>query len=118
MVRDVIAANVRRAGHHVLDAATGGQALTAVDGPAGVPEVAVLDIGLPDMDGFALVRALRDRPGLDTLPVIFLTGRTAEQDRAAASALGCTYLTKPFIASALLATIDQTVAPVAPPGNR
>lgn len=116
MIRDVVTANVARAGHQVVDAASGSEAVAAVAERDTAPEVAVLDIGLPDTDGFALVAELRQLPGLEALPVIFLSGRVSDDDVAAGRALGCTYLTKPFIANALLAAIDgslQTTASAA-----
>lgn len=113
MIRDVIAANLIRAGHDVLEAGSGNEAIAEVTGREPSPEIAVLDIGLPDIDGFALVGALRRLHGLGALPVIFLSGRVGEDDIKAGRALGCTYLTKPFIASTLLGAIDRDLASTA-----
>lgn len=113
VVRGVVTANLQRAGHLVLEAETAQAALDEVGARPTAPEIAVLDVGLPDMDGFALVGALREHPQMADMPVIFLSGRVSEQDIAHGRALGCTYLTKPFIASALLAAIERNLA-VAP----
>jgi DNA-binding response OmpR family regulator len=113
MIRDVITANLIRAGHHVLEAGSGNEAIAEVSGREPSPEIAVLDIGLPDIDGFSLAGALRRLPGLGALPVIFLSGRVGEDDIAAGRALGCTYLTKPFIAATLLGAIDRDLASTA-----
>ncbi|CAN5912788.1 N/A [soil metagenome] len=111
MIRDVITSNLIRAGHQVLEAGSGNEAIVAVTERDTNPELAVLDIGLPDIDGFELVGALRQLPDLTDLPVIFLSGRVGGDDVAAGRALGCTYLTKPFIASALLGAIDRNLSP-------
>ena len=110
VVRDVVTANLRRAGHQVLESETARGALDAIAERTTVPDVAVLDIGLPDMDGFTLVEALREHPDMQSMPVVFLSGRVSEADVATGRAMGCTYLTKPFIASALLSAIDRHVA--------
>lgn len=112
MIRDVITANLVRAGHQVLEAGSGAEAVTAVAERDATPELAVLDIGLPDIDGFALVDTLRALPGIESLPVIFLSGRVGADDVAAGRALGCIYLTKPFVASTLLGAIDSSLAAV------
>jgi CheY-like chemotaxis protein len=52
------------------------------------PEVAVLDLGLPEMDGFDLARALRSRPHATPLRLIALTGYSREQDMLAAREAG------------------------------
>lgn len=113
VVRGVVTASLQRGGHQVLEAESAESALAAVSDRPVPPDIAVLDIGLPEMDGFALVEALRAQPQLADLPVIFLSGRVTDDDVATGRALGCRYLTKPFIASALLSAIDRDVA-VAP----
>lgn len=110
MIRDVITSNLIRAGHQVLEAGSGNEAIAAIADRDTNPELAVLDIGLPDIDGFELVGALRQLPDLADLPVIFLSGRVGHDDVAAGRELGCTYLTKPFIASALLGAIDRNLS--------
>ena len=67
------------------------------------PDLAVLDIKMPRMDGMELLRRLRDR---SELPVIFLTSKDEEQDEAAGLSLGADdYITKPFSLRLLLARI-------------
>jgi DNA-binding response OmpR family regulator len=64
----------------------------------------LLDIGLPQMDGFTVLRALRETD--DGLPVIIVTARDSDQDRAAGLEAGADdYLTKPFGFHDLLARI-------------
>jgi CheY-like chemotaxis protein len=107
VVREVVLAHLRRAGHRVLDASTAQDALDATEGrPA--PDVAVIDIGLPDMDGFELLAALRERVGYDEMAAIFLSGRVEDEQIEHGRRLGATYLTKPFVASALLSAIERS----------
>jgi CheY-like chemotaxis protein len=109
VVREVVLAHLKRAGHRVLDACTGQAALDAMDGRP-PPDVAVIDIGLPDMDGFALVAALRERPDFADVAIIFLSGRIKDAQIAEGRRMGAVYLTKPFIASALLNAIERATA--------
>jgi DNA-binding response OmpR family regulator len=70
---------------------------------ARAPDLAVLDVMLPDGDGFALARTLRARRNL---PILFLTARDAVEDRLAGFALGADdYLVKPFALEELLARV-------------
>ncbi len=62
------------------------------------------------MDGLALLKILRERLETPELAYIFLTGHVEEKDVEAGRALGATYLTKPFVASALLAAIECCAA--------
>jgi CheY-like chemotaxis protein len=75
----------------------------AYDGPSGLetalaerPQIVLLDIGLPGMDGYAVARALRQQPGLDRMQLIALSGYGRKEDREQARAAGFNgYLTKP-----------------------
>ena len=60
-------------------AANGQQALAAVD--EGLPEIALIDIGLPDMDGYQLARLIRARPGGDRIVLVAVTGYGQPEDR-------------------------------------
>ena len=109
VVREVVLAHLKRAGHLVLKASAGQDALDATAGRT-PPDVAVVDIGLPDMDGFSLVSELRGRPGFEDIAIIFLSGRIESPQIEEGRRLGDAYLTKPFIASALLKAIDRVVS--------
>ena len=68
-----------------------------------VPDLVVLDLGLPDMDGEEFIRAARQE---STVPIIVLSARTEEQDKVAALDLGANdYMTKPFGTGELLARV-------------
>lgn len=91
------------AGHHLQWVETGQGALDWLRDHA--CDAAILDVGLPDMDGFSVVEDLRRRGVLT--PVLFLTARVGVPDRVRGLAAGGDdYLTKPFAAEELLARLD------------
>ena len=82
-------------GYSVISAQNGRDALRLVEETQ--PHLIVTDITMPQMDGYELVRQIRQRPILRLLPVIFLTGRTATDEKIRGYQLGCdVYLEKPF----------------------
>ena len=103
----LVTARCRAAGHKVLSATSGQQALEALGETP--PDVAILDVGLPMMTGFELLTELRKREGMDAVPAIFLSARVQQESIDAGRALGATYLTKPFVATALIAAVDGAV---------
>src|SRR5436853_7206736 len=89
-------------GYEVMGVSDGGAALASVE--RAVPDLVVLDVGLPDLDGFAVCRRLRDK-GL-ALPVLMLTARDAVGDRVTGLDAGADdYLVKPFASEELLARV-------------
>lgn len=102
----IVTFRLRQHGHRVLGAASAAEALETVR-DKGSPEVVVLDVSMPEMDGLALLARLRQVEGNETLPAIFLSARVLPEDIAAGENVGASYLTKPFVASALLAKIDE-----------
>ncbi len=91
-------------GYLVRAAATGAEAIrSAAEFP---PELVLLDLGLPDMNGLEVVREIQRQPAGARIPIVALTGHALDTDRAAALAAGCTgYLTKPINAATLLAAL-------------
>ena len=109
--RDILAlirARLAREGHQVLTASDGPSALMALQGKD-LPEVAVLDIGMPMMDGFTLAEKLHEQPGLENLPIVFLTARVGDQDVQRGLKMGARYLTKPFMAGALIHFVEMAL---------
>jgi len=96
---------LRRAGFEVTHHATGrGGLAAAMDAP---PDLVLLDLNLPDMDGLALCRELRGCPAVRDLPVIMLTARAEERDRVTGLDLGADdYVTKPFSLRELMSRIN------------
>jgi len=91
---------------------------TALQRTASVPtfDVAVLDIGLPGIDGFEVVRRLRARGG--AMPVLLLTARDAVEDRVRGLETGADdYLVKPFATAELIARIRALARRHAPPSS-
>ncbi len=101
----------RRGGHQVLKASSGPDALAALEG-RDPPDLAVLDVSMPGMTGLELAAALRERFPRSgrPLPVVFLSARVQPSDIEAGEALGATYLTKPFVGTALLTAVDEALA--------
>ncbi len=100
---------LRASGHEVRLAGDGPAALAAASGFA--PDVAILDIGLPTMDGYELARELRRREP-QGLRLIALTGYGTASDRERAVNAGFDeHLTKPVDPTAILARIDAATAP-------
>lgn len=106
--RAVVTADLRRAGHLVVDVDSALRALDVIVERSTMPEIAVLDIGLPDMDCFELVRALREHPRMVGLQVIILAARMSGHDLETVRSLGCTHLTTPVTGSALLVAIERS----------
>ncbi|KAF4407529.1 MULTISPECIES: response regulator transcription factor [Streptomyces] len=106
-VRELLSATLRFAGFRVSSASTGAEAVAAATGEP--PDLVLLDVMLPDMDGFEVVRRLREeRPrGRDApLPVLFLTARDRQADKVTGLSLGADdYVTKPFDLEELIARI-------------
>ena len=101
-LRSMLEAALRHSGFEVEPAASGRAALDAVE--ASKPDLVVLDVMLPDLDGFAVVKRLRS--GGDRTPVLFLTARDATEDRVRGLTLGGDdYLVKPFSLDELVARI-------------
>ncbi len=101
----LVASALRLAGHEVRTAATGQEALAAVGAGAdeGVDAI-VLDVMLPDFDGFEVLRRLRERG--DHTPVVFLTARADTADRVRGlTAGGDDYVVKPFALEELVARV-------------
>jgi|tagenome__1003787_1003787.scaffolds.fasta_scaffold20905585_2 CheY-like chemotaxis protein len=105
-IRELIGVYLKQAGHAVAMAADASEALAQVE-QRGAPDLAVMDVVMPGMTGLELLVELRQRPGLADLPVIFLSSRVRPEDIARGEDLGASYLTKPFVGSALIATIDK-----------
>lgn len=96
-----VAPLLRSNGYDVLSAMTGRAALESVD--RDTPDLIVLDLGLPDLDGIDVCRQIRQT---SSAPIIVLSARGAEGDKVAALDAGADdYVTKPFGAEELLARI-------------
>ncbi len=105
-IREFEAINLKRVGYNVEEAGSGEEALDIYDNDLQGFDIALLDISMPGMDGFALCKELRQRS--ETLGIIMLTARTQEMDKISGLMLGADdYITKPFSPTELLARVDS-----------
>jgi two-component system OmpR family response regulator len=99
---ELLSTSLRFAGFEVATAMTGGDAVRAVERHR--PDLVLLDVMLPDVDGFVVLRRLR--AARDHLPVLFLTARDANDDKVTGLTLGGDdYVTKPFSLEEVVARI-------------
>ena len=103
-IRSFVVINLKRAGYEAIEAETGEQALEQLRLNPDI-RVALLDIMLPDIDGFEVCR--RIRAGNPKIGIIMLTARTQEMDKVTGLMTGADdYVTKPFSPAELTARID------------
>jgi len=108
-LRRVMKDLLERQGYAVVEARDGAQALDAVDRHA--PDIVILDLNLPGVDGYSVLSQLRSRPATRQLPVIVLTAKGDEDNEVRVLQLGADdFLTKPFRAKALAARLESTLA--------
>ena len=108
--REALATLLRRMGHEVQQAATGAAGIEAA--ARRPPDVALVDIGLPDMEGYDVARRLRESMG-DRVLLVALTGYAQPRDRDRSAAAGFdAHLVKPVTAARLTEVIDR-LGPVA-----
>ena len=95
-------------GFEPLGCASGAEAIAAFS--ARCPALAILDVGLPDMNGFELFRRLQELPGGRDVPMVFLTARSSEIDRVVGLELGADdYITKPFDSKEMAARVKAVL---------
>ncbi len=100
-IRRLLRTSLGAQGYRTLEAATAADALARI--AADRPDVVILDLGLPDRDGLDVIRAVR---ASNTVPIVVLTSREAEQAKVAALDLGADdYVTKPFGMDELMARL-------------
>jgi two-component system OmpR family response regulator len=100
-ITDLLSAALRFEGFTVDVAATGAEALRMARSDR--PDLVMLDVMLPDLEGIEVCRRLR-KDG-DRVPVVFLTARDATEDKVSGLALGDDYVTKPFSLDELVARV-------------
>ncbi|MFI5179270.1 MAG: chemotaxis protein CheW, partial [Vicinamibacterales bacterium] len=109
-MRHVLSTAVTKAGWTPLQARDGLEALEMVHRATRPPDLILLDIEMPRMDGYEFLATMRGQAAYADLPIVMLTSRGSDKHRDKATALGATdYMVKPFREDALLATIDRLV---------
>lgn len=103
--RELLDMNLSRRGYRVLQAVDGLSALNAVE--LEEPDLVVLDLKLPDMDGYEVCRRIREH---STVPIIMLTARAEQEQKIRGLKVGADdYITKPFSAEELLARVEAVL---------
>ena len=106
---DVAQVFLEEAGYVFQGAYDGSQAMQKVK--ESVPDLIVLDVMMPRLSGWDVLLMLQDDPKTADIPVLMLTARTQDQDKARGWELGCTwYHTKPFEFDDLLIIIERILA--------
>ena len=104
-IGDMVTFKLTNSGHRVVRVGDGEAALAAAERDR--PDVIILDVMMPLVDGFAVLGRLKAHPDLRTIPVIMLTARGQERDVLSGLQAGATdYIVKPFSLKELLARVD------------
>ncbi len=104
-IASFITAVLKSNGYDVLRASNGSEAFIMIS--SGCPDIVILDLGLPDIDGQKIIKTVRT---WSQIPIIVVTARTRERDKIAALDLGADdYITKPFGTGELLARIRTSL---------
>src|SRR5574337_631162 len=103
-IRDLLSLHLAREGFEVRTAGTGPQGLREVRSKP--PDLVILDLMLPELDGLEVCRRLRHDPDTASIPVVMLTAKGDEADRVVGLELGADdYVTKPFSPKELVARV-------------
>lgn len=105
VIRDFVVINLQRSGYVTTDVSCGEDALRVFEENNGDFDIALIDIMMPGIDGFAVCKQLREKS--DNIGIIMLTAKTQEMDKVRGLMLGADdYVTKPFSPSELVARVD------------
>jgi CheY-like chemotaxis protein len=100
--------NLQQRGHELLEASEGGRALELARERQ--PDVIVLDLMMPGMNGYQVLEALQRDDATSGIPVLVLTAKSLRADRERSHRLGAAaFLTKPFLPSELCEMVDSLV---------
>jgi len=115
-ILEVLQLTFENAGYRVLTAADGAEALEAV--AREVPDAMLLDVGMPNVDGWQVLEQIKSSRGteLASVPVVMVTAWTSDEDRLRGGIEGAVhYVGKPFDPRDVVSVIDGLLAPGAPP---
>jgi DNA-binding response OmpR family regulator len=105
----VLEVSLKKAGHSVTTATDGLDALAKIESLT--PDLVLSDTRLPKLDGYTLVRKLKERPEWASIPVVFLTSQKSIEDKIRGLELGVEdYLTKPIFVRELIARVNLLLA--------
>lgn len=112
MNRDMLSRRLARKGYQVVIAVDGAQGVALAQSED--PDLILMDVGLPVMDGWEATRQLKAAPETEAIPIIALTAHAMSSDREKAVAAGCDdYDTKPVDLSRLLEKIEALLSKIA-----
>ena len=104
--RDVLARRLQRFGHEVVTAEDGARGLSVAS--TQMPDLILMDLDLPQIDGWEVARRLKSAPETGAIPIIALTAHAMGADRTRALEAGCDdYSTKPVDFRSLIQMIDS-----------
>ena len=102
-IREFVVINLRREGYEVIEAGSGEEALDKYDRSEEKPDIALLDIMLPGIDGFAVCRKIREE---SNTPILIVSAKTGKEDKLSGLILGADdYIEKPYDIDIMLAKI-------------
>jgi len=108
-VVELVRVTLERGDYEIVDASNGKEALKKVR--LEKPDLVLLDVVMPKMDGFEVCRKLKKDPQTKEIPIIILTAKAQEVDKEKGREVGASdYITKPFSPSALLTKIEEILA--------
>lgn len=100
---------MKKSGYEVMVARNGKEALALVDQE--IPDLILLDIMMPDVDGYGICRHIKTTDNLKAIKVVFLSAKTKEADKQKGLELGAElYITKPFATKELVKKIDALLS--------
>lgn len=103
---------LKAADYQVIQATSGERGIAIANSQA--PDLILLDIQLPDMDGYAIAQQLRSTPALQRIPIVAVTSYAMVGDREKALAAGCSgYIEKPIDPETFVAQIEVHLPPTA-----
>lgn len=95
-------------GYEVLTASNGREALVILE--ADIPDMIICDVMMPEMDGYSLVKSVRQDPRTSWIPVLFLSAKGQSQDRVKGLSTGADiYMVKPFEPEELVAQVESSL---------
>lgn len=112
-IRNLVAELLRLSAFDAVTAGSGGEAIRrlAASAPDARPALVLLDVQMPDLDGWDTLRAIRAAPDLRDLAVVLCTVQSSPTDTALGWALGCDgYVVKPFAIADLVAEVEAVLA--------
>ena len=109
-VRDLVVTTLTGDGHTIITAQDGLEALAIIE--TCIPDAIVLDVHMPNMNGFEVLNSLRRTPETEAVPILMLTARATLADVERAKGLGATdFIAKPFAPRVLLRHLDRLLNP-------